>query len=190
MLTVRDVMVPEPLTVQPQDSLRAAADALISAGVGGAPVAAGGVVVGLLSLTDVVAFTVDDPGVPTFRSDMAPVAGEPEELELEEPGSSWFVEMWDDAGADVVSRLDEPEGPEWDPLDEHTVSEVMTRRVLSVGPDAPLDEAARAMIGARVHRLVVVRDGFVVGILCATDIVRAVGRGLLVPAEAAALAGA
>jgi len=184
MLTVRDLMMPDPLTVGAQETLRAAADLLTSAGISGAPVVAGDRVVGMVSLADVMAFEVDDPGVPLFR----PEQGEPfEEVIADEADgigdpAPWFATLWAESGAEVSSRFDQPDGPEWDPLDEHTVSEVMSRVLFHVAPLTPVTEAARLMEKEHIHRVLVLDDGAPVGIMTAWDIVRAVARGELVPA--------
>jgi CBS domain-containing protein len=180
MLTVRDLMATAPLTVEPEESLRSAADLLTAAGVSGAPVATGSSVVGVVTLADILAFAADDPGVPTLRAATdGPLEQEPAEDPevLEEPAGRWFVDMWEDAGADVASRMEAVESPEWDALDEHTVSEVMTQAVFSVEADASVREAADLMERARIHRLLVEEDGGLVGILSASDLVRAVARG-------------
>lgn len=186
MLTVRDLMMPDPLTVATEDTLRSAADLLTSAGISGAPVVAGGEVVGMVSLADVMAFEVDDPGVPVFRPELAEPFEEfvPEEADgLAEPASSWFATLWEDAGGEVGSRIDHSEGPEYDPLDEHTVSEVMSRVLYQVAPLTPVTEAARIMNKERIHRLLVVEGGVPVGILTSWDLVRAVAHGELIPAS-------
>jgi CBS domain-containing protein len=191
MLTVRDVMVPEPLTVGAEDSLRSAADLLTSAGISGAPVVAGGRAIGVISLADLLAFEVERPGVPVFR----PEQPEPFERDLfdEIPdgagdgigdAAGWFTTLWADSGAEVSTRMDNPDGPEWDPLDDHTVSEVMSRVLFHVAPATPVTDAARLMEKERVHRLLVLEQGVPVGILTAWDVVRAVARGELVPARA------
>jgi CBS domain-containing protein len=70
-----------------------------------------------------------------------------------------------------------PESPEWDALDEHTVAEVMSLRILSVAPGASLTEVARLMEGEAVHRLLVMEGDALLGILSALDLVRATARG-------------
>lgn len=61
-------------------------------------------------------------------------------------------------------------------LTQHTASDIMTKRVISVSPDTPVADAVQAMIEKRIHRLVVteVRDDKLmpVGVLSTTDIVR------------------
>lgn len=186
MLTVRDLMKPDPLTIEPEESLRKAADALTGAGVGGAPVTANGKVLGIVTLTDIVEFEADEPGPPTHRPDLAgaydeEVFEEPELPEEQEPYSRWFVEMWEDVEADLTTRF-EARGPEWESLDDHTVQEVMSRNVLSVGPDADVREAARLMKDRSIHRVLVLEGDALVGILSAWDVVGAVADGRLASA--------
>jgi CBS domain-containing protein len=176
-------MATDPMTVEPEETLRSAADLLTAEGVSGAPVTNNGRVVGVVTLTDIVQFEADDPGAPSFRPDLAEAPEEsgieePDLPEEQEPYSRWFLDMWEDAGAELTTRF-ETEAPEWSTLDEHTVSEVMTRAVLSVEPGADLREAASLMEREGVHRLLVIERGELVGILSAWDIVRAVAKGKL-----------
>lgn len=50
------------------------------------------------------------------------------------------------------------------------IRDVMTRRVITVGPDCPLEEAARIMVDHRIGSLPVMTDGTMVGIITETDI--------------------
>ncbi|MGB5525303.1 MAG: CBS domain-containing protein, partial [Gemmatimonadota bacterium] len=61
-----------------------------------------------------------------------------------------------------------------------TVGSVMTAAVVSLPPEAPVQEAARIMVPAGVHRILVVdAAGELVGLVSSSDIVRAVAeRGL------------
>jgi CBS domain-containing protein len=55
------------------------------------------------------------------------------------------------------------------------VSEVMTRTVLTVTPEEPVNEAAKTMVKHHIHRIVVVRNGdpcTPVGVLSMGDLVR------------------
>ena|SRR5688572_4615953 len=186
MLTVRDLMAPEPITIGAQESLRSAADVLTSTGISGAPVVAGGRVVGMVSLTDLVAFEADDPGVPVFRPELAEPFEDivPEDADGEGDAAAWFATLWENSESEVSTRVEQPDTPEWDPLDEHTVAEVMSRVLFHVGPLTPVTEAARLMERERIHRLIVLDEDVPVGILSSWDIVRAVAGGRLVPAGA------
>ena len=55
-------------------------------------------------------------------------------------------------------------------LSKITVSEVMTKKVLTVSEDTPIEEAARIMADNKVGGVPVMRDGHVVGIITETDL--------------------
>jgi acetoin utilization protein AcuB len=60
-------------------------------------------------------------------------------------------------------------------LDDHTVEEAMTRGPLTtISPDAPASRAAELMHSEHIHRLPVLDDGKLVGIITTTDLVKAV----------------
>ena len=60
-------------------------------------------------------------------------------------------------------------------LDDHTVDEAMTRGPLTtIAPDAPAARAAELMQQEQVHRLPVVENDRLVGIITTTDLVKAV----------------
>jgi len=64
-------------------------------------------------------------------------------------------------------------------FEQMMVRDIMTRRPLTVSPDAEVREAAQQMLYADVHRLFVIADDKVVGVISTTDIVRAVATGNL-----------
>jgi acetoin utilization protein AcuB len=51
-----------------------------------------------------------------------------------------------------------------------TLQDVMTKEVISIEEDTPLEEAARVMVDNRIGGLPVVRDGTLVGIITETDL--------------------
>lgn len=51
-----------------------------------------------------------------------------------------------------------------------TVQDVMTKEVISIEEDTPLEEAARVMVDNKIGGLPVVRDGKLVGIITETDL--------------------
>jgi acetoin utilization protein AcuB len=53
-----------------------------------------------------------------------------------------------------------------------TVEKVMTREVISITEDTPLEEAARVMADHKIGGLPIVRDGEMVGIITETDLFR------------------
>jgi hypothetical protein len=62
--------------------------------------------------------------------------------------------------------------PADDPFDEHTVAEIMTRAICSLPADAEIGEAAQYMWQAGIHRVLVLEDGHLAGILSMSDIAR------------------
>lgn len=176
MLRLRDIMTTDVVSVAPDLTLREAMDLLSTRHLSGAPVVTGNKVVGVISLTDLAAFAAAEPGVPTERPQQAEDVWEPpsEWVEGEEPPATYFAEMWEDAGADVSERFAEVKGPEWNMLEEHTVSEAMNRTICSLPPDAAVDRAADFMRGAGVHRLLVMEGETLVGLVTTKDIADAV----------------
>ena len=58
-------------------------------------------------------------------------------------------------------------------LTKLTVERVMTRSVITVGPDRPARDGAQLMLDRKIGALPVLEDGHLVGIITETDIVRA-----------------
>ena len=58
-------------------------------------------------------------------------------------------------------------------LSRLTVGEIMTRSVVTIGPDRPAREGAQLMLDHKVGALPVLDDGHLIGIITETDIVRA-----------------
>ena len=184
MLRLRDIMTTDVLTVNPETSLREAMELLGRHHVSGAPVVAGSAVVGVVTTTDLVAFASSLSGVPTARDtadalDFDEVTPEVAEDEIE--GSVFFTDLWDDAGADVVEREASIAAPEWNALEEHDVSEVMTRVPLhTLSPEADARLAAALMWSERIHRVLVTDGDQLVGIVSTLDIAKAVADHRLV----------
>lgn len=175
---LKHLMTTDVVTVEPETTLRDIVELLGAQGISGVPVVRGSRVRGVISVTDVLRFQSEVPqAIPTQRPDQREW-GELEEPEVWEEGdtspSSFFLDYWADAGADVWERFSETEGPEWDVLQEHTVSEVMTHVLYTMTPETEVHEAAEYMLRAEVHRLLVTQNLVLVGIVTATDILRAV----------------
>jgi CBS domain-containing protein len=122
-------------------------------------------------------FTASLPGVPAERSESAAEddwARVDEEVPDEDVPIAYFADKWDDAGADVSERMSTVSGPEWNALEEHTVAEAMTRSLFSLSPDTPVELAADRMRGIGVHRVLVMQDDALLGIVTTKDISDAV----------------
>ena len=55
--------------------------------------------------------------------------------------------------------------------EETKVEEIMTKEVITIGPDATLEEAASLMTDKKVRKLPVIDNGRLVGIITASDLV-------------------
>lgn len=177
MRRLRDIMTTDLLTLSPDMNLREAMEELSRHHVSGAPVLSGGKLVGVVSTTDLLDFAATASGVPTEREtsdawDDASASLDEDEAP-DEIASSFFVDMWDDAGADATSRATHADTPEWNVLEEHDVSEVMTRPPLvTMGPDEPVGAAALLMADKKIHRILVTEGSRLVGMVSALDVAR------------------
>jgi CBS domain-containing protein len=177
MLRLRDIMTTDLLSLAPEVSLRDAMAALAARHVSGAPVLAGTKVLGVVSATDLLSFASGLPGVPTERPEVPPwdeQEATEEWQEGDEPPGTFYHEMWSDTGAEVDERMSEVEGPEWNVLAEHVVGEAMNPVVCSLPPETPVDAAADYMRAAGIHRVLVMHDQELLGIVSTRDIADAV----------------
>ena len=180
MVLVRDIMSTELVVVSAELSLRDCVELLAHEHLGGAPVVTQGQVVGVITLSDIASFLSSvspvprgDPGESGWEDEPPPGTVPGEEVAV----GAYFQDLWADAGADLVERTQATGSPEWDVLGEHTVGEAMTRRLWTIGPDRPVEEAAREMQASEVHRLLVMSEGRLLGIVTTSDITRAVAQG-------------
>jgi CBS domain-containing protein len=63
------------------------------------------------------------------------------------------------------------------------VRDVMSDRLVKVGPDQPLRQVAEMMVDNRVHRVLVTEHDRLVGVISALDLARLIADGRLGPAE-------
>lgn len=179
MLRLRDIMTTELVTVSPELSLRDAMELLVSSHVGGAPVVAQHRVVGVVSVTDLLGFAAMTPAVSDeIQADVGleELESDDEHAEGDEPSGNWFVAMHSDEETDVAERFREM-GARRAALDwfaQHTVSEVMNDRVCSLPSDTRVDQAADYMRTAGIHRVLVMDNEALVGIVSMKDIADAV----------------
>lgn len=170
MLKVRDIMTEDPITLGPDLTLREAAERLTGPHISGAPVVSGDMVLGVLSLSDIVEFIANTPAMPADEG--------AQDIEGDDDGMEAIAAFYSDAVAgdmaDIVERMRTADRREWDVLSEHTVTEAMTHVVFSLPPDADVETAADYMRRAEIHRLLVLDAGRMVGIVTALDIAKAV----------------
>jgi CBS domain-containing protein len=60
------------------------------------------------------------------------------------------------------------------PLEDVTVDEVMTRKVQSLPPDCAVDQAAILMVQKQIHRVLVMQEDRLLGIVSTSDLAKAV----------------
>ena len=145
---VHAVMQREVVTLRPEMSAREAERLLASHHVGGAPVVdEHGRLVGVLSQSDLVRLDADPPST----------------------GATGVFTTDVDDYREIASL----------PADESLVSvaRVMSRDPLTIEPNATLREAARRMRDHGVHRLLVVEDGRLRGVVSAFDLLVALEDG-------------
>lgn len=145
-IKVSDVMTHLVVTFRPGDPLPYAAEHLASNRISGAPVVDGGRVVGVVSEMDLVR---------AYAAERAVTSALP---------------------APYAFTLLLRGSPHRD-VDGMTVSDVMTPRVVSIGPDESIFEAAALIDRHGVRRLPVVDDdGYLIGIVARSDLVRSMAR--------------
>jgi CBS domain-containing protein len=173
-------MTTDIVTVGPEVSVHDAMELFADRHISGAPVVSGEKLLGVISATDLMAFAAGLPGAPTGQTDQGEW-GEydvPDEYPNEEEGeesTAYFTDFWADAGADTAVRFAETSGPEWNVLDEYTVSDAMTRLpVWKLPPRTPVPSAAETMRTHGIHRILVTEDDKLLGIVTTTDIANAV----------------
>jgi CBS domain-containing protein len=153
MLLARDIMTPDVETVASDTEVSEVFSRLAKAAFNGFPVVEDGDLVGIVTQGDLVAlFQTEDRvlwipiGLPPFTETV-----------------TYGVDVsWDDLdlGVDLATHAGKP------------ISEVMTRDVVTVGPDDDLDRILELLSG-EMNRLPVVDDGRLAGIVTREDVIRA-----------------
>lgn len=142
-IVATDLMNSELLTVSQDLPLRELAELLVAEGISGAPVLdEQGYLVGVVSLVDVA------------RAAATPLTA----------GGGYLQEP---EGAPIHECLDEAAQAQIDAL---TVADVMTPDPYTVGEDARVSEIAALMVRYHLHRVLVVQDRELVGIISTTDL--------------------
>lgn len=145
MLKAKDIMTPDPVTLNPETDIRAAVAVLIEKKINGAPVVdASGKVVGVLCQSDLVAQQkrVTMPSLLSVLDGFIALSSREDfERELKKIAAS-------------------------------RVAEAMTPDPVVVSPDTPIDEIATAMVNEKLYTLPVVDSGRLVGVVGKEDILK------------------
>lgn len=151
LLTARDVMTPEVMTVDADWTVTDLAEFLVTNAISGAPVVSPqGRLLGVVSLTDLVRH-----------------ASLPVHSQRPEPTHDVYVDDLDREYPD-----DEFAGFRVDAEDGTLVSEIMTPMIFEVTPETDVREIADLMVRGRIHRVFVTENKHVVGVISALDLLR------------------
>lgn len=157
-ITAADLMSPDVLTVPEDMTVRDLAAFLMEHEISGAPVVdSGGRLVGVVSVIDI--------------ADLAAGAEEDEDGDDEVAPGSFFATGFGGGAPEGLADLGPFEGEEG----EMRVGEIMNPEVYSVPEDATVSQVASTLLNHHIHRLLVIEEGRVLGIITTSDLL-----GLLV----------
>lgn len=173
MLELSQIMTRDVVTVSPETTLREAAELLVLQHISGAPVVNGNVVVGVISAADILELsTSPSPAADAANESWIDTAENERGIEDDAPGSYYTDLLLDDRAEAVVGPSNVSR--EQDLLDRYVVDEIMTRPAIALGPHDSVFAAAELMQSRGIHRVLVVENGLLVGIVSALDVTRAV----------------
>lgn len=148
--TAKDIMSTQVITVDSQDSLTDVYQIFADKGISGAPVIGDdGLLVGVVSIRDLLR-----------------VIEEENDACIDESYYFRNYENWPrpDGPADIEDFQDR--------LGRRTVSEVMTNHVISVSPGTPAKEVAKLVRKNGIHRMLVLEDNKLVGLVSLFDLIQ------------------
>jgi CBS domain-containing protein len=178
MLTVKDLMNTDVVTVRPEDSARTLARVLADSEISGvAVVNAANRVVGVVSATDLVRLAADDADVrlttvsvrPDVERSPDPYA-DPDDVPDTDP-DAWGFFLPEDSPFKGTELLDQVPSSAFDTV---TVADLMTPVSFSVKPGIPVTELCEYLVRGRIHRALVIENDELVGIVTSQDVLRAV----------------
>jgi len=151
---VKDVMTPDPVTIQADASVSEAASILRKKRIGGIPIMKGEILVGIVTETDLLSLL--DVG------ELSDDLWLPSPLEIIEIPIREFVN-WEKTRKALTD------------ISESPVSDIMSTDVICIDEEAEIEEAAKLMLSEGIARLPVVRENRLIGIITRQDIVRGIG---------------
>lgn len=147
MITAKDIMTKELITLSPQDDVVGAAQILLDYGINGAPVINdSGKLVGILCQSDLITQQQSLP-VPSFFTLLDSYIPLPTSKQME------------NKMAKIAAT---------------TVEQTMTPNPVCVTPDTALDKVAALMVEKNFHTLPVLEDGKLVGVVGKEDVLRTI----------------
>ncbi|MCA9740530.1 MAG: CBS domain-containing protein [Deferribacteres bacterium] len=150
-LVAKDIMNPRVISIPDDWPVQKLAEFLVERAITGAPVVdADGRLVGVVSLMDIARFESE-----TKRG-----------VEEEKP-HEYYLHSWEDALSPEEVRVFHITDPP-----DCSVRDIMTPMVFKVEANTPVAEIAGIMVHGRVHRLLVVNNNQMIGIITALDLVK------------------
>lgn len=152
-MKVRDVMTENPVTCQASDLLAEGARLLREKGISGMPVMDGDRLVGIVSESDLL-----------------------KQLGVQEEGCLWLpspLEIIEIPVRDLINWERMRAGLE--NISKKKISDIMSDKVYTIGPDEPIERAAFIMTRHRINRLPVMDGERLVGIITRGDIIVGLG---------------
>lgn len=150
-MRVADLMETEVITTTPQATLKEVDELFTFNRISGAPVVDDGVLVGVISQSDVIRLLYDEQ---VATSDV----------------SLYFMSPYP-IPMPSVNVLAQQRAKIADHMINTTVREIMSVVPIVVGPDDHVRDAAQKMIDGKVHRLIVTNDHELAGVLSSLDLV-------------------
>lgn len=178
MLTVKDIMQKDVVTVSPDTTARYLAKLLADEEITGVPVLdANDALVGVVSSTDLVRLAADESGVDVravgLEREVDPVLDPDvvdEDAQEADPYGFFLPEDFPFSGQRLLEQWPDSE------FDSVLVKDIMTPVSFSVDPDTSVPELCEFLVRGRIHRAVVVDEGRLLGIVTSADVLRAVAQ--------------
>lgn len=177
MLSVKDIMRTDVVTIRSDDSARTLARILSDAEISGVPVIdSRDRVVGVVSATDLVRLAAEEADVNlsavAIRPDIGRAGGDDDDPPVESDPYGFFLP--EERPYPVTEFLEQfPETS----FDTVTVGDLMTPVSFSVRPDLSIPELCDFLVRGRIHRALVVEDDALLGIVTSHDVLRGIADG-------------
>lgn len=156
-ILARDIMERNVRTVDPDMSLAVLEDALLRNRISGAPVVEHGELVGIVSRSDVVRTLSLDRSLAGVVSD-------------------FYRQIVDISGEPAANEWKRTQGMDAH-LAQRTVRDAMTADLITVAPDASIQDVARLLLDRHIHRLLVTAGKQLLGLISSSDLVQLIADG-------------